>query len=158
MFHFFRYRREEDYELYSSNLIIRYLDLEDMSSIAEFVEFCFENVPHLDVLINNAAQTIARPQAYYAALKKQEDSFQFIKTDSPLEETLEPPAKVLRMNSDNGTGNMPITRRRSAMALKLQMLDKHQQDTDVFSPNTTARFFPVGSVDEHGEQLDLRPR
>jgi len=123
-----------------------------LSSVGEFLDFCYHHFSHLDILINNAAQTISRPPAYYEALRAQENSLKALKTDVKEDQQEEPPAKVARQNSNSSS----IVSRRSPR-LKLQLPDQLRKE-DSFSPATTARFFPVGSVDAHGEQLDLRPR
>jgi NAD(P)-dependent dehydrogenase (short-subunit alcohol dehydrogenase family) len=63
-----RYSKEKDYDAFKDRLIIYKLDLLNADDITAFVEFVKSEVQHIDILINNAAQTIARPNEYYNSL------------------------------------------------------------------------------------------
>ena len=63
-----RYAQEPDVADWQDRLMLYGLDLRDLRGVQAFIEQMHETEPHLDILINNAAQTIARPQAFYAHL------------------------------------------------------------------------------------------
>ena len=63
-----RYRQEPDYAEWESRLWVYGLDLRNVAALHDFITFMLDHVPQLDVLINNAAQTIRRPIAYYQHL------------------------------------------------------------------------------------------
>ena len=63
-----RYQAEADYKEWAERLKIRQLNLLDRNAIGEFLELVHEEHPHVDILINNAAQTIDRPPEYYNKL------------------------------------------------------------------------------------------
>ena len=67
---FRRYNSESDYNDFKERLTIWPLDLLDIEAIERFVLFFKSNYTQLDILINNAAQTIFRPDEYYETLIK----------------------------------------------------------------------------------------
>jgi NAD(P)-dependent dehydrogenase (short-subunit alcohol dehydrogenase family) len=63
-----KYQQHPDYEKWKNNLIIYPIDFRLFESVIKFVNFVKENFPHLDILINNAAQTIRKTSSYYKYL------------------------------------------------------------------------------------------
>lgn len=63
-----RYQAEPDAGEWLSRLHLYGLDLRDIRGIHAFCDWVKRTQPHLDILINNAAQTIARPMHFYAHL------------------------------------------------------------------------------------------
>ena len=67
-----RYAAEADFDQWRDRLHIFGIDLRQIPYLERFIEDLYERFPHLDILVNNAAQTIKRPPAYYAHLIPQE--------------------------------------------------------------------------------------
>ncbi len=65
--------REKDYDEWKENLIVYGLDLRNLNAINEFVTFYKSKFESLDILINNAAQTIKYTDEYYAPLINREE-------------------------------------------------------------------------------------
>jgi NAD(P)-dependent dehydrogenase (short-subunit alcohol dehydrogenase family) len=63
-----RYKQEQDYELWKDNLYIFECDFLYMTHINNFIAWVKTNFNHIDYLINNAAQTIARPKEFYQSI------------------------------------------------------------------------------------------
>jgi len=63
-----RYAREADVADWQARLTLYGLDLRDLRGVQTFIGHLKATEPHLDLLINNAAQTISRPPAFYAHL------------------------------------------------------------------------------------------
>ncbi|GHO64943.1 hypothetical protein KSC_038350 [Ktedonobacter sp. SOSP1-52] len=63
-----RYSAEPDFEQWRERLHIYSLDLRHLSLIEYFIAHIKEHYGALDILINNAAQTVKRAYAYYAPL------------------------------------------------------------------------------------------
>jgi NAD(P)-dependent dehydrogenase (short-subunit alcohol dehydrogenase family) len=63
-----RFQEHPDYEKFKDNLRIYPLDLRTFKAIDNFINYLYENYSHIDILINNAAQTNRRPTAYYKEL------------------------------------------------------------------------------------------
>ena len=60
-----RFRREPDFEEWSQRLQIFGLDFRDFESVRLFIQDLLASIEWLDILINNAAQTIKHKPAYY---------------------------------------------------------------------------------------------
>ena len=88
---------EEDYENWKDRLFVYGLDLRNFSAIQDFIVFCKTRFGHLDILINNAAQTIRYTPEYYAPLIYQEEnclirfqnSFPVLKNNTLVSDTIQ---------------------------------------------------------------------
>lgn len=67
-----RYAAEEDFEQWADNLTIYGIDFRNIFLVDKMINWMNGHLPCLDILINNAAQTIARPEEYYSHLNKLE--------------------------------------------------------------------------------------
>lgn len=65
-----RYMQESDYETWKSRLSIVQVSMNSFKSIASLAKYVKQTFGRLDILINNAAQTIRRPRAFYEPLIK----------------------------------------------------------------------------------------
>ena len=63
-----KYQNNSEYENWKNNLIIYPIDFRIFESVIKFINFINENFPHIDILINNAAQTIRKTSSYYKYL------------------------------------------------------------------------------------------
>lgn len=66
------FKKETDYELWKESLTVYGLDLRNLNAIHEFVSYYKQHFDNLDILINNAAQTIKYTDQYYSPLIQQE--------------------------------------------------------------------------------------
>jgi NAD(P)-dependent dehydrogenase (short-subunit alcohol dehydrogenase family) len=67
-----RFAREADFARWSDRLQIHGLDLRHSPSVELFARYLTRTEPRLDILINNAAQTVRRPAGFYAHLLETE--------------------------------------------------------------------------------------
>lgn len=67
-----RYSQEADFDFWRDRLHIYKLDLRNLTALETFIQYLLHTQPALDILINNAAQTIKRPLAFYQPLLDQE--------------------------------------------------------------------------------------
>lgn len=65
---FLRYSKEPDFDSFKHNLVIYPLDLRDLNGIKRFIKYLYRTQPKLDILINNAAQTLRRNAKFYGNL------------------------------------------------------------------------------------------
>ncbi|MCQ2604344.1 MAG: SDR family oxidoreductase [Spirochaetia bacterium] len=63
-----RFSKEPDFSEWGHRLHVYGLDLRHTPSVEIFCRYVEQNYPRLDILINNAAQTVRRPAAFYAHL------------------------------------------------------------------------------------------
>ncbi|VXB85115.1 Oxidoreductase [Flavobacterium sp. 9AF] len=68
-----QFEAENDYEEWKNQLVIYGLDLRNLKAIHNFIEFYKSKYTTLDILINNAAQTIKYPDEYYLPMVKEEE-------------------------------------------------------------------------------------
>ena len=59
-------RQERDYEEWEGRLHVVGLDLRDLVALEHFTTFVAQRFGALDIIVNNACQTVRRPRAYYA--------------------------------------------------------------------------------------------
>lgn len=85
-----RFKQEPNYAEFKDNLIIYPIDFRIFESTEKFVKYLNETIPHLDILINNAAQTVRRTTSYYkyileieAAPMEQTDQNKIVQNDIP---------------------------------------------------------------------------
>ncbi len=67
-----RYAREEDYPVWKDRIHVYGLDLRHTPSVELFADYVERTYDRLDILINNAAQTVRRPPGFYAHLMDDE--------------------------------------------------------------------------------------
>jgi len=68
-----RYSAEKDFTQWKDRLQIYGLDLRHTPSVELFCRYIDQNYDRLDILINNAAQTVRRPPAFYSHLMDNEN-------------------------------------------------------------------------------------
>ena len=68
-----RYSREPDFSDWGDRLQIHGLDLRHSPSVEAFTRLMMDRLDRLDILINNAAQTVRRPPGFYAHLMEIEE-------------------------------------------------------------------------------------
>ncbi|MEM9218213.1 MAG: SDR family oxidoreductase [Cyanobacteria bacterium P01_F01_bin.150] len=68
-----RYSQEADFDQWRDRLQIYGLDLRNIIALEDFIAHLLHTESALDILINNAAQTIKRPQSFYQHLLDQEE-------------------------------------------------------------------------------------
>jgi NAD(P)-dependent dehydrogenase (short-subunit alcohol dehydrogenase family) len=122
-----RYTQESDFEDWAHNLKIYGLDLKNIPLVENFIHHLLDAEDYLDIIINNAAQTIKRPDEFYANLLSMEKA-----TLATVPEKLKP-----LLAADN---------------LTLKKTDEILHP--IALPITT--YFPTGKSDPYGEQIDLR--
>eukprot|EP01135_Chromosphaera_perkinsii_P001821 Nk52_evm90s210 gene=Nk52_evmTU90s210 len=67
-----RYSQEKDFEEWKDNLHIYGLDMRDLVAVNRFADFVLSKFGKVDIVINNAAQTVRRPIVYYQHLLRAE--------------------------------------------------------------------------------------
>jgi NAD(P)-dependent dehydrogenase (short-subunit alcohol dehydrogenase family) len=85
-----RFKQESNYNEFKDRLIIYPIDFRLFESTEKFIKYLNDTLPHLDILINNAAQTVRRTTSYYKYLLQiegeeidREDDTKIVKNDIP---------------------------------------------------------------------------
>lgn len=122
-----RFQSEADFPDWQNRLRIVGLDLRNLFAVHAFAEQLNGAEPHLDILVNNAAQTIKRPRAFYEHLLAGE-------RDAPVLLEALP-------GYSGGGGEEPAALAAVAPGL----------------PALSWDHFPAGALDADGQQVDKRP-
>lgn len=152
----FRYAKESDFDNWKHRLHIYGLDLRHLVSVEQFTQHLINFYPHLDIIINNAAQTIRRPAAFYRHLGEHESL-----ALEQLPEDIQPLVvrshnlslgSFFNKNSLKPSGD-------EANTIVISRLNEGEPHSSLFLPNCEddETFFPLGVYAEDGQQLDLRP-
>lgn len=79
-----QYAQEKDFKDWESRLTIYGLDLRSLKAVYSFTEYCKTELSQVDILINNAAQTIKYTSEYYTPILKNEQNFLVIHKNDKL--------------------------------------------------------------------------
>jgi NAD(P)-dependent dehydrogenase (short-subunit alcohol dehydrogenase family) len=162
-----RFAAVADFPRFADRLHIYGLDLRHVPSVELFAAHLERRFPHLDILINNAAQTVRRPARFYAHLLPLEqqaaeslpgawrplldDHHALVSSLAPGGEDVAPAGSLLRFDG-----------RRRAIGLAdsaaLSQLAATDEDAGLVGDRAMAeRLFPHGHLDVDQQQVDLRP-
>lgn len=145
-----RFQVEDDFDNWRDRLFVFAVDLRHLPSIEAFILEFSTKFQHLDILINNAAQTIRRPPAFYRHLL---------------------PGEMVAEKEVQSHGNFNLESSMQGMNLTLFNLQKSIVQVEDRVPLATRlaltpllgediiqdeMIFPMGQTDENGEQMDLR--
>ena len=137
-----RYAKESDFCEWKHRLHVYRLDLRHLASVEQFTHHVIHFYPRLDIIINNAAQTIRRPAAYYQHLIAHE-SLAF----TLLPEEIQPLLVQSHALELDTFFELPKSLKGVSSSLPLLPGDSQLE----------ADLFPVGMYAEDGQQIDLRP-
>lgn len=158
----FRYSREKDFPQWSERLHIYGLDLRHTPSVELFCSYVEQKYPRLDLLINNAAQTVRRPPGFYAHLIPNE-TLPFEDLPASIQPLLRPfeackqrlvpddPSKLEDKTAPalSWNGKMPgMGLFASARLSQVPYVHDHTLPTE--------KVFPKGKLDADLQQVDLR--
>ncbi|MCU0543348.1 MAG: SDR family NAD(P)-dependent oxidoreductase [Oscillatoriaceae cyanobacterium Prado104] len=148
-----KYAGESDFDKWRDRLHIYELDLRYIAKIERFAEHVTCCYPRLDIIVNNAAQTVRRPPAFYQHLMDFETvPFELLPAEiQPLlarshsfDRTLagDDLRSIAPGDSDSKT----------ASALTFNM----DENNSILAEDESS-YFPLGMYDRDGQQIDLRP-
>jgi NAD(P)-dependent dehydrogenase (short-subunit alcohol dehydrogenase family) len=158
-----RFARETDFAAWSDRLQIHGLDLRHSPSVERFTQFIENNVPRLDILINNAAQTVRRPPGFYAHLMENENKrvhelpkeIQSLYHQQIACQREIAGVASLTSGRDNHDWVAELATAGAAIGLRLpSVLSQIPCPTE--GAFITQDFFPEGQVDADLQQVDLR--
>ncbi|MEV4508844.1 SDR family oxidoreductase [Dactylosporangium sp. NPDC049525] len=123
-----RFAAEADFADWQDRLRVHGADFLDLPSVVGLVDAVTARWGHLDILVNNAAQTISRPFEYHRSLRAAETAAQ------------QAALQGAQQGAQQGPPPVPVVPATQVPALR-----------------STVDYFPLGALDETGEPLDLRP-
>ncbi|CDF79270.1 short-chain dehydrogenase [Formosa agariphila KMM 3901] len=156
-----RFSKEDDFNTWKDRLHIHGLDLRHIPSVEIFCNYIEQKYERLDILINNAAQTVRRPAGFYAHLMEKEESD--IETlPQAVQDMLSDHTNCLSELKSLTSGassnkNMPVTWHGPEPGIGLRASAKLSQIPYSFDNSLVAdEVFPEGELDADLQQVDLR--
>lgn len=154
-----RYSKEADYSVWKDRLRIYGLDLRHTPSVEIFCRYIEQKYQRLDILINNAAQTVRRPSGFYAHLMENE-----LKSLDQL------PAEAAHLLNEHQQcinrlqaidvgedKNLPVAWNERAPGVGIRASAKLSQiPYSIDNSIVPEEVFPVGKLDADLQQVDLR--
>ncbi len=144
-----RFSQVADFIDWQDRLAIYSADFRYLPHVRELAQSIAQDIDHLEILINNAAQTVRRPPAFYRHLLDVEAQS---RSELPrLAQALiaSEPQRLLAQNpSEENSVNARVGLHPAAAMTQLPLLPEDSQ--------TNPAEFPPGQLDSHGQQLDHR--
>ena len=156
-----RFAKEEDYHKWADRLKIHGLDLRHIPSVEIFCNYIEQRYERLDILINNAAQTVRRPAGFYQHLMANEEK-PLSELPKYISQTLQDHIECLdELKSLSTTAstnrNMPVTWHGPEPGIGIRSSAKLSQIPYSFDNSLQAsEVFPEGKLDADLQQVDLR--
>ena len=158
-----RFSKEEDFHEWGHRLKIHGLDLRHIPSVEIFCNFIEQQYHRLDILINNAAQTVRRPAGFYQHLMKNE-GVPFQELPPRAREVLSDHDFCLQELNNLGQGTasaqnnaLPVNWHAPEPGIGIRASAKLSQIPYSFDSSLSAKeVFPEGELDADLQQVDLR--
>ncbi len=170
-----RYVAESDSSMWIKKLHIYGIDFRDISRLESFCKFVTQHYDRLDVIVNNACQTVRRPSAYYAHLIDAEIQYNSISgnlsgdSTNPMHEVLQKNnlfchEKLKQTNqliavADNVSEHCIASRESNNWAIN--NLSSAEMTQLIIAPEDIGvdeTAFPAGALDVNNQQVDLRKK
>ncbi len=157
-----RFSKEPDYENWCERLEIYGLDLRHTPSVEIFTAYLNQKLPRLDILINNAAQTVRRPPGFFAHLMENElKNFSQLpqKAKRILEHFEECKHQInsLCLDKEARESQLPVAWSQLGAGMGIMSSAQLSQVPYSFDSRINAEeVFPVGKLDVDLQQVDLR--
>ena len=157
-----RFSKEEDFSKWGHRLHIHGLDLRHIPSVELFCDFIEKQYSRLDILINNAAQTVRRPSGFYQHLMVNEElsldslpisAKELLKSHYQcIQEIIPNSSSILNQNNQ-----LPVSWHGVDPAVGMRASAKLSQLEYSFDNSLkSADIFPEGKLDADLQQVDLR--
>lgn len=157
-----RYSQEEDYDLWGHRLHVYGLDLRHTPSVEIFCSWITQHYDRLDILINNAAQTVRRPSGFYTHLMENENK-KYVELPPEARSLL---AEFELCRSELGSyghktlelrQNLPVAWDVTTPGIGLRASAQLSQIPYAYDNELDAdKVFPIGQLDADLQQVDLR--
>lgn len=157
-----RFSKEKDFLDWGDRLQIYGLDLRHTPSVEIFASYIEQNSDRLDILINNAAQTVRRPPGFYTHLMDNETK-EINELSTSVQSLLEHHQTCLHKLNSFSTPNLateaalPVTWDGKVPGIGIRASAKLSQIPYAYDHTlTTDEIFPTGQMDADLQQVDLR--
>ncbi|OQS00705.1 hypothetical protein THRCLA_05887 [Thraustotheca clavata] len=155
-----RYAKEVDYDTWKDRLHVFGMDLRDLAGVESFMTNIGNTFGWIDIVINNATQTIRRPTVYYQHLlenertrldEKPEEIRSILKENASFQLAFQDSGQLLLGNDKNETTLAAVNAVSSSKSAEMSQLKVHSEDHV-----TQEKLFPTTQYDMNQQQVDLR--
>ena len=157
-----RYAKEADFASWGHRLKIHGLDLRYIPSVEIFCNYIEQKYDRLDILINNAAQTVRRPAGFYRHLLANEE-LSIIELPTGVQTILSDHEACLHEIGANigavkeANKNLPVSWHGKQVGIGLSSSAQLSQIAYTIDHSLiTEEVFPTGKMDADLQQVDLR--
>ena len=157
-----RFSKEEDFKDWGHRLKIHGLDLRHVPSVELFANYVEQNYERLDIIINNAAQTVRRPSGFYTHLMEQEN-LPFEKHSKNVRQLLTEHKNCITAltnfsaSSSDSNNSLAVTWHGVEPGIGIRASAQLSQIPYKFDNSIdTKEVFPEGKLDVDLQQVDLR--
>lgn len=174
-----RFAKESDFDDWKHRLQVYGMDFRDLGVIDKFMDHVEKTFGTLDILINNATQTIRRPVHYYKHLITSEVA-PIPEEFAQAEQILRGNANLLGLTASKSSSSVPTAEPKASGATEGAIVSASGRTSAVVATATsaatpssvllsqvvlvpedeeskdTAHLFPQGQVDTNNQQVDLR--
>lgn len=158
-----RYAKEDDYDDWKDRLRIHGLDLRHIPSVEIFCNFIEQKYGRLDILINNAAQTVRRPAGFYAHLMENEEKPREELSKDILDllvdhhDSIDELRSLALASTNEKNTQLPVAWHAPEPGIGIRASAKLSQIPYSFDNSLpTKEVFPEGELDADLQQVDLR--
>ena len=155
-----RFSKEPDYSDWGHRLKIHGLDLRHIPSVEIFCNFIEQKYERLDILINNAAQTVRRPSGFYHHMMENEALPIYdlpLLAQNLLSDHSDCLSELRALSSSTSDKNLPVTWHGKQIGIGLTASAQLSQiPYSIDNTLATSEVFPVGELDADLQQVDLR--
>lgn len=157
-----RYAKEKDFSEWGHRLHIYGLDLRHIPSVELFASYVERKYERLDILINNAAQTVRRPAGFYSHLMANE-TLPFEQHSNEVKQLLSHHQQCLKeigyytSTDDQPQKSLAVSWNMQEPGIGIKASAQLSQIPYKFDNSVEAsEVFPVGKLDADLQQVDLR--
>ncbi len=152
-----RFAKEKDYHTWGNRLHIYGLDLRHIPSVELFASYIEKKYDRLDVLINNAAQTVRRPSGFYSHLMSNEILPHHQHTDN-VQQLLSHHQQCLKeIEGVDNSKALAVNWNGQTLGIGIRASAQLSQVPYKFDNSIESReVFPEGQLDADLQQVDLR--
>jgi NAD(P)-dependent dehydrogenase (short-subunit alcohol dehydrogenase family) len=157
-----RFSKEEDFDKWGHRLHIHGLDLRHIPSVELFADYFKQKFSRLDIIINNAAQTVRRPSGFYNHLMEMEN-LPFEKHTEKVKQILSGHKNCVHElggfngRTDDNNNSLAVTWHGTEPGIGIRASAQLSQIPYKFDNSLDSKeVFPEGKLDADLQQVDLR--
>lgn len=157
-----RFAKEKDFPIWKERLHIHGLDLRHTPSVEIFASYIEQTFSRLDIIINNAAQTVRRPAGFYSHLMENEKlNFHDINRDAQLllknHHDFKTELNQITHGEISSESALPVSWHGNGAGIGIRAsAELSQIPYSIDNSLVAEEVFPVGKLDADLQQVDLR--